>query len=334
MAGRLAQLKAAAPLALALALGAPAPHARATLLDVLRGADDQVQITRTGHGIAHIQAADEEGLAFGIGYAHAQDHFCATADQLVTLRGERSRWFGAEASGTLGMRSLPNRVIDLFVRAHMDDARLAQAWRAASPQAQAQARGVVAGFDRYYEEHHDHLPAECAGAPWVQPMTLAEFRRMGEALMIEAGIGAWADAVVAAQPPQADGVPTRPAWLPIPPVDGPPGPTRTERPYGSNAFAFGRDASLNGQGLLLANPHMAWNGPDRFWQVHLTIPGRLDVMGATYGTLPFVAIGFNTSLAWGHTVSTGRPDAASPCTSCASRPGTPRRMSSTGRSRR
>jgi acyl-homoserine-lactone acylase len=307
MAGRRAGLKAAgALLLLGAALAGAAPSARADLLDLLRGANDEVRITRTGHGIAHIEAASEEGIAYGIGYAHAQDHFCATADLLVTLRGERSRWFGAETSGTLGMRSLPNRVIDLFVRAHMDDARLAQAWRTASPEARAQARGVVAGFDRYYEEHHEHLPAECAGAGWVQPMTLAEFRRMGEAMMIEAGVGAWADAVVAAQPPRADGVPTRPAWLPIPPVDGSPGPARMERPDGSNAFAFGRDASLNGQGLLLANPHMPWNGPDRFWQVHLTIPGRLDVMGATLGTLPFVAIGFNPSLAWSHTVSTGR----------------------------
>jgi acyl-homoserine-lactone acylase len=293
-------------LLLGAALAGAALPARAGLLDLLRGTNDEVRITRTGHGIAHIEASSEEGIAYGIGYAHAQDHFCATADLLVTLRGERSRWFGAETSGTLGMRSLPNRVIDFFVRAHMDDTQLAQAWRAASPEARAQARGVVAGFDRYLEEHHDHLPADCAGAPWVQPMTLAEFRRMGEAMMIEAGVGAWADAIVAAQPPRADGVPTKPAWLPIPPVDGPPGLARQERPDGSNAFAFGRDASLNGQGLLLANPHMPWNGPDRFWQVHLTIPGRLDVMGATLGTLPFVAIGFNPALAWSHTVSTGR----------------------------
>jgi len=306
MAGRLPKLKAASALAFVLALATPAQPARATLLDLLRGTNDEVRIVRTGHGIAHITADSEEALAYGIGYAHAQDHFCATADQLVTLRGERSRWFGAEASGTLGMRSLPNRVIDLFVRAHMDDARLAQAWRGASSEARSQARGLVEGFNRYFEENHEKLPAECAGAGWVQPMTLAEFRRMGEAMMIEAGVGAWADAVVAAQPPRPDGVPTKPAWLPIPPVDGPPGPARTERPYGSNAFAFGRDASLNGQGLLLANPHMPWNGPDRFWQVHLTIPGRLDVMGATLGALPFVAIGFNESLAWSHTVSAGR----------------------------
>src|SRR5262249_27568095 len=45
---------------------------------------------------------------------------------------------------------------------------------------------------------------------------------------------------------------------------------------------------------------------NRFWQVHLTIPGKLDVMGVTIGPSPLVVIGFNRDVAWTHTVSTGR----------------------------
>jgi acyl-homoserine-lactone acylase len=304
MAGRVHRLKRATTVAAAALLAGAAP-VHAGLADYLPGASS-VRITRTSHGVAHIEAADDEGIGFGIGYAHAQDNVCATADHLVTLRGERSRWFGAETSGLLGMRTLPNRVIDLFVRAHMDDTKLARAWGVASPEARARARGVVAGYNRFLEDAGRRLPPECAGKPWVQPMTVTEFRRMGELMMIEAGIGAWADAVVGAQPPRADGAPTHPAWLPIPPVDGPPGAGRTARPYGSNAFAFGRDASLSGQGLLLANPHMPWQGANRFWQAHLVIPGKLDAMGVTLGTLPFVMTGFNQSLSWAQTVSPGR----------------------------
>ncbi len=40
--------------------------------------------------------------------------------------------------------------------------------------------------------------------------------------------------------------------------------------------------------------------------MHLTIPGKLDVMGATGGLSPVVAIGFNKDVAWTHTVSTGK----------------------------
>jgi acyl-homoserine-lactone acylase len=46
-------------------------------------------------------------------------------------------------------------------------------------------------------------------------------------------------------------------------------------------------------------------GVNRFWQMHLTIPGKFDVMGASIG-LPLVQIGFNKDVAWSHTVSTGK----------------------------
>ena len=84
-----------------------------------------VQITRTVHGIAHIEAGDLESLGYGAAYAHAQDNVCQTADHLVTVRGERSRWFGASAQSLFGLRPLPNDQIDLFVRGHFDDAALA-----------------------------------------------------------------------------------------------------------------------------------------------------------------------------------------------------------------
>jgi acyl-homoserine-lactone acylase len=297
-------LRAAARAGLLLAgLAGTPPAAHAGLWDLLTGATGRVQVTRTSHGVAHVSANSDEGLGYGVGYARAQDNFCAIADQLVTARGERSRWFGAEASGQIGERTLPNRVVDLFVRSQLQDARLARAWQQASPRAHALARGVVEGYNRYLDDAGGRLPAECAGQGWVQPMSLAEFRRLVEMVMIEDGLGAWADAVVGAQPPRPDGVPAKPLWLPSPPVADANVPATPQRPAGSNAFAFGRDASLSGQGLLLANPHLPWQGPNRLWQVHLTEPGELDVMGVALGVLPMVAMGFNDSLAWSHTAS-------------------------------
>jgi acyl-homoserine-lactone acylase len=58
--------------------------------------------------------------------------------------------------------------------------------------------------------------------------------------------------------------------------------------------------------LLLGNPHFPWAGTNRFWQMHLTIPGQLDVMGASTGHFAAVSIGFNRDVAWSHTVSTGK----------------------------
>src|SRR5690606_36594211 len=96
-----------------------------------------VEIQRTAHGIAHITAPDYETLAYGVAYAHAQDNVCQTANQLVTVRGERSRWFGPQERALLGLREQSNETIDVFIRSHMDDAALAKAFAAASPETQA-----------------------------------------------------------------------------------------------------------------------------------------------------------------------------------------------------
>ena len=96
-----------------------------------------VQIQRTEHGIPHITASTYEGLAFGTAYAYAQDNVCLLANQLVTVRGERSQYFGPTATGLLGLRTLPNAQIDLFIRSHMDDAALELANATLGPAAQA-----------------------------------------------------------------------------------------------------------------------------------------------------------------------------------------------------
>jgi acyl-homoserine-lactone acylase len=77
------------------------------------------------------------------------------------------------------------------------------------------------------------------------------------------------------------------------------------RDAGSNGWAFGRETTANGRGMLLTNPHWPWGGMSKFYQVHLTVPGEYDVMGVAYPGSPVVLIGFNESIGWTHTVSTG-----------------------------
>lgn len=264
-----------------------------------------VQIQRTTHGIAHITAPDYEALAYGVAWAHAQDNVCQSANELVTIRGERSRWFGPDARALLGLRVLPNEQIDVFVRSHMDDAALAQAFRAASPDTRAVYRGYIAGYNRYLRDHADRLPAECNGKPWVRPMTEPDYLRLQELTMVQLGVALFADAIVGASPPGED----EPAAAP---PAAPEAAAALERFHvqepllGSNGWAFGSDVTTNGRGVLLGNPHFPWSGVNRFWEMHLTIPGTLDVMGAAIGHSAVVQIGFNRDIAWTHTVSTGQ----------------------------
>ncbi len=286
------------PLAVAALLAAcattPTPESRSA------------SIQRTANGIPHINAPDVETLAYGVAYAHAQDNVCQTAQQLVTVRGERSRWFGGSATALLGRRVLPNEQIDFFIAAHMDDSALARSAAGLSADAQAMARGYVAGYNRYLTDHAGRLPAACNDQPWVKPMTLAEHRRLTEELTVMAASVALADAVVGARPPATVAAAASP---PLDLADAAASLREAgllDSPLGSNAWAFGRDTTGTGRGLLLGNPHFPWAGVTRFWQVHLTVPGQLDVMGVAIGNLPTVIIGFNKDVAWSQTVSTGK----------------------------
>ncbi len=273
------------------------------------GGDRTATLQRTANGVAHIHAPDWETLAYGMAYAYAQDNVCMTAQHLVTVRGLRSRHFGGAATAQLGLRPLPNEQIDLFVAAHMDDAALAQVAATTSPRAQALERGYVAGYNRYLADHAGRLPEACNNQPWVEPMTLAEYRRIGELSAVQAGIGALADAMLAAAPPKAAAASIETpinvaAAAELMHEAGVLDPA--DRGFGSNAWAFGKSTTEGGRGMLLGNPHFPWTGTNRFWQVHLTVPGQLDVMGVAIGTSSAVVIGFNKDVAWSHTVSTGR----------------------------
>ena len=68
----------------------------ACLLPASAPAAYKVTVKRTAHGIAHIRANDFASMGYGYAYALAQDNICVIADSYVTVRGERSRYFGAD----------------------------------------------------------------------------------------------------------------------------------------------------------------------------------------------------------------------------------------------
>ena len=87
-------------------------------------------IRRTSFGVPHIRASDERGLGFGIGYAYAQDNLCLLANEVVTVSGERARFFGPEQS-TLEERN--NVTSDVFFAWLNTPEAVATFWAAQSP---------------------------------------------------------------------------------------------------------------------------------------------------------------------------------------------------------
>ena len=75
---------------------------------------------------------------------------------------------------------------------------------------------------------------------------------------------------------------------------------------GSNGLGIGRDGANGERALLLSNTHFPWQGSERWYEIHLTIPGKLNVIGAALQGVPVVNLGFTRGVAWSHTVSTAR----------------------------
>ncbi|ORC58620.1 acylase [Pseudomonas floridensis] len=264
------------------------------------------QVRRTGFGVPHIVAADERGLGYGIGYAYAQDNLCLLANEIVTVNGERSRYFGPDQA-TLEQRN--NLASDLLFKWLNTPDALADFWQAQPPEIRQLMQGYVAGYNRSLgEQNSQGLPQACA-ADWVRPISPDDLVRLTRRLLVEGGVGQFTEALAGARPPRT----AAQAGLRQEQADQAYAlqlaAARNENfalERGSNAVAVGHDLSANGRGMLLANPHFPWGGGMRFYQMHLTIPGKLDVMGAALPGLPLINIGFNRHLAWTHTVDTSK----------------------------
>ncbi|WP_092330235.1 MULTISPECIES: acylase [unclassified Pseudomonas] len=264
------------------------------------GQQASAEIRRTRFGVPHIRAQDERGLGYGIGYAYAQDNLCLLANEIVTVNAQRSRYFGPEQV-TIEQRQ--NRVSDLFFSWLNTPQAVSGFWQAQTPQVQQLVEGYAAGYNRTLAERKAKgLPEQCA-SDWVRPITALDLVKLTRRLLVEGGVGQFAEALAGAQPPQA----TARADAPV--AGFAVAATRQQRfalERGSNALAIGSERSFNGRGMLLANPHFPWVGGMRFYQMHLTIPGKLDVMGAALPGLPMINIGFSQHLAWTHTVDSSK----------------------------
>jgi acyl-homoserine-lactone acylase len=277
--------------------------------------DFDVTVRRTAHGIPHIEGKSFGDIAYGYGHAFAQDNICVIADQYVTVSGERSKFFGPDKTWSFRGNGSVNRNLesDFFFKRIIAQRTVERLMsqpvpNGPRPEVREGVRGYVAGYNRYLRETGvANLPdPACRGAAWVRPITEMDvYRRFYQLALLASGAVA-INGIGGAQPPRRATRARRPARAGgrrplaevLPPLD-----------IGSNAYGIGREQTDNGKGLLLGNPHFPWDGSERFYQSHLTIPGKLDVQGGSLFGVPIVLIG-NTRGWPGATRS--RPPSASP----------------------
>jgi acyl-homoserine-lactone acylase len=270
----------------------------------------RAEIRRGEYGMVHIKANDYAGIGYGYSYAFAEDNICTIADVYVTVSGERSKYFGPDASWTMTGNGTTNNNLnsDFFFKLINAEQRVENLMAQAPPlgplpEAQALVKGYVAGYNRYLRDVGvENLPdPSCRGASWVRPITELDVYRRFYQLALLGSSAVAINGIGSAQPPGPNSLSANTsspeqiaqqlgeAWQGI--------------QIGSNAIALGSEATANGKGMLLGNPHFPWDGAERFHQAHMTIPGTLDTTGSALFGVPMILIGHTQNLAWSHTVS-------------------------------
>jgi acyl-homoserine-lactone acylase len=295
------------PAALAVSAAGAAAAARTATL-----ASDEVGIVTDAAGIPHITASNFFSLGYGEAWAFSADNFCTLAQDFVTVNGDRSQYFGPNnlaVNYSAGVDPT-NLDSDLFWQQVKDSGEFQAQMKAKAPigplpQVLQVYDGYIAGYNAYLASGDLKDPA-CAGKPWVRPITLEDMWLRGVQIATEASSQQFISYEAAAAPPSSSAskaatasAPSRSGLLSLRKLF-----ENGSSSGGSNGIAAGSKDTRNSDGIVLANPHFPWYGTERFFAEQLDVPGQYDVEGGTLMGFPLIGIGFNSDLAWTHTVST------------------------------
>ena len=270
------------------------------------------EVVWTEYGIPHVTADDWGSLGYGAGYAFAEQNFCSYMRDVVRANGQSAEYLGDGG----------NLEFDFVMRLYNTDEAIERVKEQMSERGISLFEGYAAGITRYLDEVGVDNLAEgaegCRGEAWVRQITLEDALKSGHKTILRASADPFYRELVNAVPPVDSVAALAPlsaemrqvamtqiaATTPEQLLEGFGFPS-TEV-LGSNAYGIGRDASGVDSGVLYGNPHFPWQGVNRFFMAHYTVPGEYDVMGAGLFGIPLANIGFNKDTAWSHTVSTAR----------------------------
>ncbi len=233
-------------------------------------------------GVPHIYGTTEEELFRGAGWAQMESH----GDLILRLYGE-ARGRAAEYWGEEYLDS------DRFLRTMGVPGRGAEWLAEESEQMRRNLEAFADGINAYAEANPELIDDE---VEVVLPVTGADVLAHGNRVVhftFVTGPGV----VRQARNALRTGVAQGPMALEAPSGG------RPADEVGSNTWAIGPERSASGNAMLVANPHLPWEGLFLFWEVHMVGPG-VDAYGTTLVGVPGIAIGFNDRLGWSHTVNT------------------------------
>lgn len=226
-----------------------------------------IDIVRDQWGVPHIFAKTDAEVAYGFGWATAEDDFQTMQEQLLPIRGVMGMVYGkAGAAADVAVHIIEAHQ---FVESrYMEDV---------SPEFKAYLDGFCAGINAYAKKypkevlHRKLFPVESKDV--IKAFVLAMTWMSHTVKDIQ---GLTGNKIKAIKIPAATG---------------------------SNAFAVTGNKTTDGKTYLAVNAHQPLEGLNSFYEAHLSSEEGLNILGGTFSGSPVISLGSNNYLGWAHTLN-------------------------------
>ena len=223
----------------------------------------KARILRDAYGVPHVYANTDADVAFGFGYAQAEDHLLQMAMNFRQAKGRLAEVKGASA--------LKSDEIALLWRVHNV---AGERYGDLSEKTRRHIEAFAAGVNHYIAIHRAVLPH------WVEDVRAVDVVALSRWLLL----------LFAEQTGEPElslkGMTTAVPKLP-----------------GSNQWVIGPSRSQTGAPVLAMDVQLPYSAPFRLCEAHLVSDEGLNAMGATFLGLPVILVGHNHRIAWSVTTN-------------------------------
>jgi penicillin amidase len=281
---------------------------------VVKGPTHAIRIARDADGVPLIEATTDQDIAFGLGFAHAQDRLF----QMELMR----RYGAGRLAEIVGADAVPvdrqMRVLGIYRAA-------AEAFASLPAAVQRSLEAYSAGVNAFLAQRRGALPPEFmllrfAPEPWRPADSLVwgklmdlqlgfNYRNELERARLARSVSA--EDLALLYPEYPKDAPTTLAGLsaiyrrlPLDRLYAELPPFEMFGPiYASNNWVVDGAHNASGKPLVANDPHLGFSAPGVWYLARLKTPQR-DIAGATAPGVPLVIIGHNERIAWGFTTTT------------------------------
>ena len=218
----------------------------------------KARILRDDYGVPHVYANTDVDVAFGFGYAQAEDHLLQMAMNFRQAKGRLAEVKGASALKS-DETALSWRVHDVAAERYGD----------LSEETRRYIEAFAAGINHYIAIHREVLPQ------WIEDVRAVDV----------VALSRWLLFLFAEQTgePELSLKGLTPAVPKLP---------------GSNQWVIGPSRSQTAAPALAVDVQLPYSAPFRLCEAHLVSGEGLNVAGATFFGLPVIFVGNNSRIAW------------------------------------